>query len=269
MTTSPADRPTPRRRFGTALLLTLLCACGGGGGDKADGEPRKLLSTEQDSVAPTVLCDGPPPTYTNEVLTGAWSALRAALAGDGVTFPESEGNVAVDTVALCIGCKVTRVKLQSSNFTPCLQPGHLGGTPRILGQMVLLDSFPAQKGFPAIPRNDTIFTFAHAPSGPALLIYRNGTQAARAFSPLWNFHYCDDPHTPVAGPEAQWRTTASTTQNDPGGTYGWMACASGCCQYYIKPPATLPEEAVEHAQGHLPDSLPPGRRFVTPPCPGT
>lgn len=259
MRTPLAGRPAPRGRSGTALLLALaLCACGADGGDDEKTQPRALLSA-QDSTAQadtTPGCTQPPPAYPNAVLQGLWSALRDSLAKDSVTFPRDSANVAVDTVSLCKGCTKIRVELQSSNFTPCLQAEDLAGNARILGQMILLDSFPAQKNFPAIPRGDTIFTFANAPAGPAMLIYRVGNQARRAFSPDWQFRYCQDGH-PHTEPEAQWRTVPSITQEDPGGTYGWMACASGCCQYYIKPPTT---ELPEQAKGNPPSD---------PPCPGT
>lgn len=255
MRTSLAGRPGPAR-LGSRLLLALaLCACGEAGeegeGEALQAEEAVQTAPEGVSTASTASCTNPPPGYALSVLTGEWQTLLDSLAADSVTFPEVAGNDTTALVALCRNCPPVRVELRSSNFTPCLGPADLGSEQRrIVGMFILHDTFPAQPGWQTIPAGDTIFAFANTIGGPATMVYRDSSRSVTAPSKAWRFWYCQDGHSATA-PQAQWRprTAANTgtraTTEDDGGTYGWMACISGCCQFYTPPPEEieLPEKA--------------------------
>jgi hypothetical protein len=275
------DPQQRRRRWAggaTPLLLALaLAGCGGGdAGDQTATADSAAISASKNAPADSASCP-PPPMATNAVLKGTWAGLLGWLNSEGVTFPDTTGNVAEDSVPLCVnGCAPTRVKLQSTAQTYCLTGQQAAASQqRILGMMVLIDSFPGKQPIPPIPAGDTIFLFARGNPGvqsPATLAYRRGVNVAQfPGSAGWNFVFCNDGMV-NPGPAARWRTDvdsqaartaggggAADGQGDPsgggpgGGTYGWLACANGCCQFYTPPPTA----------GGPDDSVPPPP-FCTP-----
>lgn len=244
------------------LLALVLCACGGAEGEavQSDAAPeaRALAAT-----AAADSCTGPPPAYAPPVLTGPWQGLLDSLAADGVAFPDVAGNADTTSVKLCRTCSSVRVEIRSSNMTPCLAPGDLTGQPRITGMFVVLDTFPAQQGWETIPAGDSIFAFTGTTGGPATLVYEHGGSGKASPSNSWMFWYCQDGHVNGTAPRAEWKPrdgaqagTATATAAD-GGTYGWMACISGCCEFYT-PGAEL-IETPDVADPNAPDTVGPGR----------
>jgi hypothetical protein len=240
-------------RLPAMLLALALAACGGGEGDEAAGADTAQAAPDSARIAADDATCTPPPVPSEAVLNGPWANLVGWIDTNKVSFPETPQNVAVDTVPLCPGCTAVGVRMQSGNSTYCMTQQNAGER-RIAGMMVLLDSFPAQKGYAAIPAGDTIFMFSRSTPGasePATLVYRNGTGTRRAPANSWRFYYCNDGHVNTA-PAAQWRPENPTVEGaekgkgkgdvgeGPGGTYGWMACANGCCQFYTPPPIAEP-----------------------------
>lgn len=274
------DPQQRRRRWAggaTTLLLALaLAGCGGGdaGDNAAAGDSAQIAANKgkgpsggggPDSCAP-------PPVAPDAVLRGSWSGLLTWMSNEGVTFPNTPENVSRDSVPLCVngnGCAPIEVQLQSTAQTYCLT-GAQASQRRIMGMMVLVDSFPGQQPLPPIPAGDSIFLFARGNPGaqsPATLVYRQGNNVAQfPGSAGWNFVFCNDGMV-NPGPAARWRTDVDSqaartagAQGDPsgggpgGGTYGWLACANGCCQFYTPPPTA----------GGPNDSIPAPPPFCTP-----
>ncbi len=278
------DSQETRRRLparASALLLALaLAACGrSDGGDPA----ARRDSAQVDPASPHIAaadstCTTPPPIPPDSVLRGPWERLTRWIAENNVTFPDDPANIAVDTVPLCPTCTAVGVRLQSGNNTPCITPQN-SAERRIAGKMVLLETFPAQHQFETIPAGETIYMFSRGTPGaahPATLVYRHNGQVKHAPAGSWRFYYCNDGHRHTR-PQAQWRLenlTASQSGQDkskgkgpdddgegPGGTYGWMACANGCCQFYTPPGMlTTPDQANPNA----PDTVPPIGRLPPP-----
>lgn len=243
-------------RLPAVLLALALSACGGGengGGDEAAGADSARAAPPSARVAAADSTCTPPPVPPPALLTGSWQDLVTWINTNNVTFPTTPQNVAVDTVPLCPGCKGVGVRLQSANSTYCITPQNVPEQ-RIAGMMVLLDTFPEQGGFKTIPAGDTIFMFSRGTPGAshhATLVYRHGTATRHAPARSWKFFYCQDGHVNSA-PAAQWRPEEPAGPGaekgkgkgkgrdddgeGPGGTYGWMACANGCCQFYTPPP---------------------------------
>lgn len=275
----------PRRRWPgpvTGLLLALaLAACPGGddtpqpgtaGGDSAQ---LRLAS----GPAGDTTCTPPPSPPDSLLRNGAsWSALEQWLAANNVSFPEDPANVSVDTVPLCKDCSSVGLRLQATNSTFCLKPADSGQL-RIAGRMTVLQTYLPQA--PPLGIKDTI------PAGSVVYMFSRGTPAAVQLATLvyahadsvreikpgnWRFYYC--PHdTVITHPAAQWRpedsipqqqaTTADVQGEEGGGSYAWMSCANGCCQFYTPPPMQefpdLPEV------GRTPNEQPGnGRRLPIP-----
>ena len=263
------DPQQRRRRWAggaTTLLLALaLAGCGGGdaGDQAAAGDSARLMADQSEDTAgggAPASC-APPPPVTNAMLGGKWSDLVGYLGSQGVTFPDTSVNVAVASVPLCVstGCTPIRLRLQSTAQTYCMN-GTQASEQRILGMMVLLEAFPGTPSIPGIPEGDSIFLIARGTPGaqsPATLAYQTGSDSIAQLpsgQAGWNFVFCNDGMR-NPGPAAQWRTAVDTQavgdrgsrkaasaeadlsgDGPGGGTYGWLACANGCCQFYTPPP---------------------------------
>ncbi len=276
--------PGAAGRLARTLLAALaLAACGGGDEERASGDtPGDTTAAAQAALAADS-CTGPPPAFGQAVFEGAWQALLDSLGAHNVTFPEIEYNSDTAAIVMCDSCSRVRVEIRSSNRTFCLQPDDLTGEARILGLFILLDTFPAQFGWDTIPAGDTIFTFAHTGiPRPATLAYRHDDRVRLAPRGTWGFAYCEDGERGTH-PQAQWRDRHDTIpSNTPPGQaeeveegeaetrYGWMACASGCCQFYSTPPTTDPITTPGKANPKAPDTVGkghnqgPGRNCVFP-----
>lgn len=257
--------PQQRRRRcpGRALPLLLalaLAACGGGdgggGGDQAGAgaDSAQLAASQGKGGAGGAGDCAEPPILPDSVVNRPWNVLLGWLAQANVTFPNTPDNVAQGLAPLCNNCAPIRLQLQSTAQTYCLTSDSASAQ-RIAGMIVLLDSFPGAQSLPPIPKGDSIFLFSSGNPGvqhPAKLLYRqNGNTTTFPGTAGWKFIYCTDGHGNTR-PASQWRTVADTqatqvTQTAPsggggagdgpgGGTYGWLACANGCCQFYTPPP---------------------------------
>lgn len=270
--------------FTRVLLLALaLGACGGGsedgGGDSAASDSASAAAgaahaTQAGTVAADT-CTTPPPAFSADLLHGKpWSELIDSLKAAAVQFPDVPGNDSILAVRLCNvpGCAPVRMAIRASNFTPCLQPGDLAGSsPRILGEYVLQEPFnpPAGSGWNPIPKDSSVFVFAHASGAPATMVYAHNGKTRMGPANGWQFWYCLDGDSAAHKlPQAQWKPrgtppsgstppaspptggAAQVAEDEDTGSYGWMACASGCCQFYTPPPnetLELPDAAAEKA----------------------
>jgi hypothetical protein len=255
------------------VLALALAACGGGGDAGAGGESAPsadaAAARATTAAAATDTCTGPPPGYALPVLTGPWTTLLDSLAADSVTFPDVTGNDDTASVKLCRNCSKVNVEIRSSNLTPCLRPEDLQGPlRRIAGIFIIQDTFPSQNGWDTLLPGDSVFVFANT-NGPATLVYNQDGTGKTAPSTAWQFWYCRDGHQNGKTPQAQWRPRGTPPTTGPGkgrdeegggggGSYGWMTCASGCCQFYTPPPNPIivtPGQANPRA----PDTVGPGR----------
>jgi hypothetical protein len=248
-----------------ALLLALaLGACGEG---EEKGEKGKApaadaaITAAADTAAAADTCTGPPPAFPRSVLTGSWDALQDSLSAHGVTFPDIPGNVSTDSVPLCNGCSAVKVEIRSTNLTPCLTPANMKEShPHIVGMLTLKDTFPAQRGWSdTLYPGTTLLLFARIAAGPATLVYEDSAGNGKAApATAWMFYYCRDAHSRSKVPRAQWRPRNGSDsipgagkgpeemeEGEDGGSYGWMACASGCCQFYTPPPNPITSGEVE------------------------
>jgi hypothetical protein len=269
MRTSLAGRSGPAGLACHLVLALALAACGGGGDQGAGGES----ALRADSAAPratiasaaTDTCTGPPPGYAVPVLTGPWQALLDSLAADSVTFPDIPGNDDTTNIKLCRTCSRVDVEIRSSNLTPCLRPEDLQGPlRRITGIFIIQDTFPAQHGWDTLFPGDSVLVFANT-NGPATLVYDSGGSGKTAPSTAWQFWYCRDGHQNGKTPQAQWRPRGTPPtrpgkgrdeeENGGGGSYGWMTCASGCCQFYTPPPNDAIQTTAPQASENAPDTV--------------
>jgi hypothetical protein len=284
MRTPLAGRPGLAGLTRALLLALALGACGGGdeNGEKgkapADDQARAAMATA-DTAAAADTCTGPPPAFPRTVLTGSWDALQDSLSAHGVTFPNDSLNVSTASVPLCNGCSSVRVQIRSTNLTPCLTPANMKEShPHIVGSLTLMDAFPKQHGWDSLPAGTVLLAFARVAAGPATLVYRDSATGNGKASPAtaWMFYYCRDSHSRSKVPRAQWRprnlsdsisNSVSGTgkgkgpeqveDGEDGGQYGWMACASGCCQFYTPPPNPITSgEVVLPPQAVGPDGKP-------------
>jgi hypothetical protein len=275
MRTSLAGRSGLARLASPLLLALALCACGGERGGEAGGAAAPDTAAAASAAATTVAdadtCTGPPPAFSQAVLNGPWQALLDSLAAHSVSFPDVGGNDDTATVKLCPKCDAVPVEIRSSNLTPCLAPSDLKGAGRrITGLFIVLAAFPAQHGWDALQPGDSLLAFTHAVSGPATLVYNQGGSGKPSPSLAWMFWYCQDGHT-AKTPQARWRPRIPPTpptatdhgddgDNDgDGGSYGWMACASGCCQFYTPPPNPITTETPGQANENAPDTVGQGQ----------
>ena len=271
------DSLDPRRRIpgrARTLLLTLaLAACdGGGGGGAGEGGDTADAAQPQAALSKTG-GDGncsPPPIIPNSlVVPGAsWANLEKFLTDSAVTFPDTPDNTAVATVPLCpgAGCGSTSLRLQSTDRTFCLDSVR-ANQQRIAGRMTVLTPYPGGGGVDPLPAQAVIYMLSRGNPGRyqvATLVYNNNGQVKQMPPGSWRFYYCADGEVGTK-PRAQWRPETVTHGGGTrgprdgggggGGTYGWMACANGCCQFYTPPPSTEFPELPD--KGNTPDSIPP------------
>jgi hypothetical protein len=251
--------PSAPRATRTLLLALALCACGGGGDDGGSGRAADSAQPGTRTAAVQTTAEGgcttPPPTYPVTLLNGdPWGDLLQALADSGVTFPDTTGNSDTLAVKLCPRCAEVRMAIRSSNRTPCLSRGDLAGSePRIVGKYLLLENFAGAPGWAPIPKDSSIFAFAQSPSGPAIMVYEYQGKTTGAPATAWQFWFCPHGGSTDKAPLARWRSRFDSSHvpaprprrndegEDPGGNYGWMTCASGCCQFYTPPPNPIIE----------------------------
>ena len=283
MRTSLAGCSGPAGLTRVLLLALALGACGGGGetgekGGTPEADRAATLTAATDSAAADT-CTGPPPAFPRSVLTGSWQALQDSLSAHGVTFPDDSLNVSTARVPLCHGCDSVTVQIRSTNLTPCLTPANMKEShPHIVGSFTLMEAFPRQNGWDSLPAGTTLLAFARIAAGPATLVYRDSVGNGKA-SPAtaWMFYYCRDSHPRSKIPRARWRprtggdSTALADDADDvdddddvgeeeGGSYGWMACASGCCQFYTPPPNPITGDLELAAQTVSPRENPGSQR---------
>lgn len=255
MRTSSAPRSTPAR-LGRRLLLALaLCACGDsdrGGGSSRAPAGGDTASTQSAAAA---TCPAPPTIDDPTLLTGEWSALISYLTKQGASFPDVTGNRDTADVALCDSCTAVPLVIRSDTTTYCTTPDSLQtGRLRVMGLFVLAGDFPGGPGgWPPLKQKDSLLVFASDTAGRATLVYRSGTRATIAPPGSWQFYYCkDNPQRPIRA-QAQWRPRAPRAggpeTGDEGGTYGWLACASGCCQFYTPAPPADDDKGRDPGQG--------------------
>ena len=238
-------------RFGPRLLLALaLCACGGGDDPEKRTVPRDSGGAIAARDTASASCT-PPPTVDTAIFSRTWAELTNHLKERGARFPLTPLNSATRTVRLCDSCAVATLTIHADEATHCTTPEQMNGETRVMAIFVLASDFPGdrQHGWGPIAKGDSIFAFASDTFGAATLAYRDSVgRVARAPDPYWAFYYCKDDHIPAGDTLAQWRHRgpAPGIQRERGkgkgdeveddGSYGWMACASGCCQFYTPPP---------------------------------
>jgi hypothetical protein len=269
MESSPSVRSGSAGRLARRLLMALaLAACGGGDDPSSDtpegggGDTAAVAAAASNAPAN---CPQPP-ALDPALLGGKYSALSQWLSANNVTFTDTDttADSIKALVKLCPTCNAVKLRIVSEARTYCMRRDSLAGKTRIAG-MFVVDSgsvTPANWGRTFNP-GDSILVFARDSVAPARLVYRTSPSPAStvgsAPSRAWAFRYCNDGN-PGNSPQGRWRHKpqgAGQTTGGEGGTYGWMACATGCCQFYVPPPdPTLPDET--------PDWIPPltGR----PPC---
>ena len=236
------------------LLALALAACPGGddtpepGAAGGDSAQLRLASAPGADTTCT-----PPPSPPDSLLRdgASWSALEQWLTANNVSFPEDPANVSVDTVPLCKDCDDVGLRLQATNSTYCLKAAD-SGQRRIAGRMTVLQTYLPQTpplGIKdTIPANSVVYMFSRGTPAAvqlATLVYEHADSVRQIQQGNWRFYYC--PHdTVVNHAAAKWRpedsiphtqgTTANVTQ-EGGGSYAWMSCANGCCQFYTPPPS--------------------------------
>jgi hypothetical protein len=274
------ERSRTAARIGRRLLLVLsLAACGGqadDAGEKADSAPAAPAAgksqahaaangqgpggpcTPSPAVNPVLLADGAP-----------WQALSRWRDSAHVTFRNTSDQHTVAWVKLCKTCQAVKLQIVSESSTYCNGGGNLRGTTRIAGVWVVLEGSvrPSGWGNKTFSPGDSILVFSHDSSASARLVYPVGNKVQRAPDDAWVFKFCRDNHANT-GPNAQWRNGvtgapaasdgAAQGSEDGPGTYGWMACASGCCQFYIPPnPIVEPEPEPDKAGNEAGSGAPP------------
>jgi hypothetical protein len=278
MRSFPTSAPGAARFGGGILLALALCACGGAGdADDARG------AGSAESSASAVLASGDscpaPPTVDPERFKGKWATLSNYIVHElGATFPnEVLPDSNTQAVKLCPNCDRVEMTILPEANTRCTPPDSLNGRPRIMGILVLKNTFTGSDstGWETIQKNDSVFMFASSTDGRATMVYPNERgQVVVAPDTSWMFYYCQDTHQRSGRPEAKWRprnvpVPASPSagkgkgkdreDDDDGGTYGWMACVSGCCQFYTPPPNPTVILTSDRANPQAPDTVGRGR----------
>lgn len=245
------QRSSTGRRVGRRLLLLLaLAACRHDGGDKApnasdaSGEPRQTVADK--GRGGEAACE-PSPAVDPRLLdsTTAWADFERQLHSVDVRFVNTQDDSTITRVALCdSGCDSVTLQIVSERRTDCNTVGNFDST-RIVGLWRVLEGTVTPPGWGrTFNKGDSIFLFARDTFSSASVVYQVGDRVHRAPPHAWNFRYCQEAHVGT-GPQGRWRTRELTLQRqrrdtlpgggDPPGTYGWMSCASGCCQFYIPP----------------------------------
>lgn len=141
-------------------------------------------------------------------------------------------------VKACAKCTPADVTLFPESRTLNLRADAFPEGMRVMGRLVRHDKTVAPElGFPEDAASDTAYLMVTSPTR-AVVMYRN-LEGRIAFSEQWGFRPNPDGHV-WTEPTARWRQRvtagAAGAPVDEGGQYGWMACASGCCQFYTPPP---------------------------------
>jgi hypothetical protein len=184
-----------------------------------------------------------------------WVELSAHVRERGARFPFTELNSATRTVRLCDSCATAELTIHADIATQCTTPEQMNGETRVMAIFVLASDFggDSRNGWGPIPKGDSIYAFATDTFSDATLAYRDREgRVARARNGFWAFYYCKHDRIPAGDSLVQWRdrgpppTTRARTdrakdkddddEDEDDGSYGWMACASGCCQFYTPPP---------------------------------
>ncbi|HEX5871005.1 MAG TPA: hypothetical protein VFY65_11335 [Longimicrobium sp.] len=287
--TLPDPRSAAAGRFGRRLLLALaLCACGGEGGgaekDVAADTPRAVALASQQAQDDTT-CTTPAPVASAALLGGPWQVLADDMKRQGAQFPVNGKNADTFPVPLCKGCSPVRLVIEANVSTStCVTPRVLADAAAkqsqvFLGAFVFAEAYPGDTaGWPAFKAGDTLALFANDTSSVATIVYRNASGAATRGPATWQFYYCQDNH-PRTNARANWIARPRPNghdDDDGGGTYGWMACASGCCQFYTPPPnfegnlIDVPGKGNVPAPGAVGQGGNPGRGYGRPYwCTGT
>ena len=90
------------------------------------------------------------------------------------------------------------------------------------------------------------------------MVYEDGGNTNAAPATAWQFWFCPHGGSVDKAPMARWRSrfdsshvpeprTRNDAGADEGGSYGWMTCASGCCQFYTPPPNPIIQDPVDDA----------------------
>jgi hypothetical protein len=140
----------------------------------------------------------------------------------------------------CSTCTPADVTIAAEFRTMYLRADAFPEGMRVMGRLVRHDNtVSAELGFPADAAGDTAYLMVTSPTR-AVVMYRN-TEGRIAFTEPWGFRPNPDGHV-WTEPTARWRDRVTTVAagdtltSGPGGPYGWMACANGCCQFYTPPP---------------------------------
>jgi hypothetical protein len=137
----------------------------------------------------------------------------------------------------CAKCTPADVTLTPESRSLYLRADAFPEGMRVMGRLVRHDDTVAPElGFPADAAGDTAYLMVTSPTR-AVVMYRN-TEGRIAFTEPWGFRPNPDGHV-WTEPTARWRDRAAggaTAASPEGGDLGWMACASGCCQFYTPPP---------------------------------
>ncbi|HEX2203375.1 MAG TPA: hypothetical protein VHG91_08755, partial [Longimicrobium sp.] len=185
-----------------------------------------------------------------------WSTVQAYLGG--VSFAEDSADTG--NVKVCEECNAFRARVVSEKRSYCLKESDLQGSLRLVGMMVALEP-PVGKqpsGFGPQNKGDALYLFARGTQAYVMYQARSlPNQPAGDTSvvvPAWSFHFCadgghgnrskaaarwiPDTVTEITGDAAQVKGKDDDVVGGGGGqlSYGWMACANGCCQFYGPPP---------------------------------
>ena len=164
----------------------------------------------------------------------AWARAEGYLAGLDFTLGAPDRQA----VKPCAACAAVDVTIAAESRTLNLPADAFPEGMRVMGRLVRHDRTVAPAlGFPADAAGDTAYLMVTSPT-TAVAMYRN-TEGRIAFSAPWRFRPNADGHQ-WTEPIARWRqggaAQSSASPGPGGGTYGWLACANGCCQFYTPPP---------------------------------
>jgi hypothetical protein len=259
---------TPRQRAGRGARLTRLlllglavAACGDAGetGDAAAGDSAQARAAGAGSAdrGAGPQCPPSPAIDTTFFTDSTWSSFLGWIGQNRVRFtgPGARRNVPLEPEGTPVS-----MTIQSEQRTHCTRRDDVRGQTRIAG-IFRVESGASAFGH-TFAAGDTIFVFSHDTIGRPVLAFRNGTRVGTAPATAnWRFRFCHDGH-PHASAAADWRQFDRPPNGPPGeedpGTYGWMACASGCCQFYIPPKD--PEDPGDKGAGR------PVNQDTVPPC---
>lgn len=250
----------PAGRAGSLLLVLALAACdGGGGGDSLQVQDTTVRTARAPDAAPK--CPPPPAIDAAFLADSSWAALDRWRTRHQVNFVGGSAS-ATARVPLEANKPAVPVTISPERRTHCLSADSLNGTTRLAGSFVV-HSAVTLWGQP-LDSAAVILVFARDTTGPAVLAFASGDSIATAPATAWNFKFCRDGH-PNPQSRGEWRRRSDNQalaqsgaggqtgggqpgggQPGPGGpggpkddddpgTYGWMACANGCCQFYIPP----------------------------------